>query len=103
LSNRAILLRPDAFKLDTLAAALAETGNFKEAISTQEKAILLMSKSRIPNPTAMNEFHRHMQSYKSNKPWRDFPPEVTAAKSISGTSGAKQTTAATAADPKKGN
>ncbi|RPJ79696.1 MAG: tetratricopeptide repeat protein, partial [Deltaproteobacteria bacterium] len=78
LSSRAFLLRPDSFKLDTLAAAYAETGNFKEAISAQEKSILLMSKSRVQNKKAMEEFHNHLESYKSGKPWRDFPKKEIA-------------------------
>jgi tetratricopeptide (TPR) repeat protein len=76
LASRAILLRPDSFKLDTLAAAYAEVGNFKEAISTQGKAILLMKKSRFQNEKALSEFNTHMELYKDEKPWRDYPKKT---------------------------
>ena len=45
LSNalKAVILQPDAFKLDTLAASYAEVGKFDDAISTQKKANALFS------------------------------------------------------------
>jgi TPR repeat protein len=57
----------DAFCLDTLAAAYAEQGDFASAVSTQEKAILLLK-----DTTRNNDFQAHLKSYQAKKPWREL-------------------------------
>ena len=57
----------NAFVLDTLAAAYAEQGDFASAVSTQEKAILLLK-----DTTRNNDFQAHLKSYQAKKPWREL-------------------------------
>lgn len=55
--------------LDTLAAALAETGQFDQAVTTQQQAIALLEQQ--PSPTQQRKrFNARLQSYQNNKPWR---------------------------------
>jgi len=56
----------DSNVMDTLAAAYAEKGDFAAAVSTQEKAILLLK-----DTTRNNDFQVHLKSYQAKKPWRD--------------------------------
>ena len=72
---KAIALAKKAAELDaghtvlaTLAAAHAETGNFKEAIAAQEKAISLLKKSN--DKEELVEQQKRLESYKLHKPWR---------------------------------
>ena len=72
LANKAVeicdpLLLPAC--LDTLAAAHAETGNYKEAVKQQKKAISLLKKQGAVNMVA--ELEKRLNTYKKNKPWRD--------------------------------
>ena len=55
--------------LDTLAAAYAETGNFKEAVNQQNKAISLLKKQGAIK--VVEELKVRLKSYKKNTPWRD--------------------------------
>ena len=58
----------DAFGLDTLAAAYAEQGDFVAAVSTQEKAVSILTKQ---DASKSKEFDDHLKSYQAKKPWRD--------------------------------
>jgi len=62
-------MKPDAFKLDTLAASYAEVGKFDEAISTQKKANALFKKAGLKK--ALSKGNEHLSSYQNKKPWRD--------------------------------
>lgn len=69
LALKAIEINPDeALFLDSLAAAYAELGNFKEAVQTQKKAILLL---REDNKILKEILGTQLESYKSGKPWRE--------------------------------
>ena len=58
----------NAFILDTLAAAYAEQGDFAAAVSTQEKAVSMLTKQ---DASKSKEFDDHLKSYQDKKPWRD--------------------------------
>ena len=71
LAEKAVHLHRNANSLDTLAAAYAEAGKFKEAVETQEEALGLLKK---PGPVPQKDlapYNRHLQAYQSNKPWRE--------------------------------
>jgi tetratricopeptide (TPR) repeat protein len=70
LAQKAVELKSSYFHLGTLAAAFAEVGNFKEAITYQEKAIELL-KQEHGNEKESQDFIRHLDSYKAGKPWRE--------------------------------
>ena len=53
--------------LDTLAAAYAEVGRFKDAVETQKK-VLSMMKADDPR---LARFQSRLNSYQGNKPWRE--------------------------------
>jgi TPR repeat protein len=57
----------NANSLDTLAAAYAEQGNFAAAVSTQEKAVSMLTKQ---DANKSKEFDDHLKSYQAKKPWR---------------------------------
>ena len=58
----------NANSLDTLAAAYAEQGNFAVAVSTQERAVSMLTKQ---DASKSKEFDDHLKSYQAKKPWRD--------------------------------
>jgi tetratricopeptide (TPR) repeat protein len=71
LAQKAVQISRNPHSLNTLAAAYAEAGKFKEAVETQEKALYLLRK---PGPVPKKDlapYERHLQAYKSNKPWRE--------------------------------
>jgi hypothetical protein len=55
---------------DTAAAAYAESGDFKEAIAMEEKAIDLLASKEIKKEL-MAILENHLNSYKNGIPWRD--------------------------------
>ncbi len=59
--------------LDTLAAAYAETGDFKTAIELLQKAINLVNEN---SKEPLKPLTEHLDSYKQNKPWRELKPIV---------------------------
>jgi tetratricopeptide (TPR) repeat protein len=58
--------RENSSFLDTLAAAFAETGDFKAAVETQREAMALLPKGD-PNETS---FRHRLEGYESQKPFR---------------------------------
>jgi tetratricopeptide (TPR) repeat protein len=71
LAEKAVQLHRTPHSLQTLAAAYAETGRFKEAGETQEEALGLL---KVPGPVPPQDlapFDRQLQAYKGNKPWRE--------------------------------
>jgi tetratricopeptide (TPR) repeat protein len=68
----------DPDKLETLAAAYAESGNFDEAIKWQNKAIDLTSPTLLPT---LNDRRTRLEFYRKHQPWRPTPPNQTAAAS----------------------
>jgi tetratricopeptide (TPR) repeat protein len=69
LASKAVELRKNTDILDTLAAAYAEAGNFKEAIRIQEKFINTQ-KSKLESED-LNEAEKQLEYYKAHRPWRD--------------------------------
>jgi tetratricopeptide (TPR) repeat protein len=69
LALKAVEIRPDeSLFLDSLAAAFAELGNFKEAVQIEENAIVLLKED---HKHLKDSFEAQLKSYKSNKPWRE--------------------------------
>jgi len=80
LTKKAMEITPESEMIyDTAAAAYAEAGDFKEAISMQEKAIELLT-SKGKEDKALDILKRHLNSYKNNLPWRETPSPVTASR-----------------------
>lgn len=71
LAQKAVQIRRNANSLDTLAAAYAETGRFKEAVETQEEALDLLKKQGSVPKEELARYDQHLQAYKSNKSWRE--------------------------------
>ena len=68
LAKKAVELNSKASHLDTLAAAYAESGRFKDAITTQEKAIdLIKTEGKTKELVRCTD---RLNSYKNHKPWR---------------------------------
>ena len=67
LSQKAIQIRgtADPYINATLAAAYAEQGDFELAVTTQEKAISILT-----DKTREKDFQAELKSYKDKKPWR---------------------------------
>ncbi len=69
LALKAVEIRPDeSLFLDSLAAAYAELGNFKEAVRIEEKAIVFLKEN---HKNLKESLEMQLKSYKSNKPWRE--------------------------------
>ncbi len=69
LAKKALDLMPNIPPiLDTLAAAYAETGDFKTAIELLKKAINLVSKDSNDDMRLLQE---HLNSYEKKQPWRE--------------------------------
>jgi tetratricopeptide (TPR) repeat protein len=68
LARRACELsdRQNSSFLDTLAAALAESGDFQAAIETQREAIGLLSNG----DSSANDFHAHLEAYEARRVFR---------------------------------
>ncbi|MFC1884763.1 tetratricopeptide repeat protein [Thermodesulfobacteriota bacterium] len=75
--KRAVVLAKKAVELsgwadpnliDTLAGAYAEVGRFRKAIETQERAIAIIKKKGTSD---IEEYVKHLESYKNHKPWRE--------------------------------
>jgi tetratricopeptide (TPR) repeat protein len=58
--------RKNAWLLDTLAAAFAETGDFKAAVETQREALKLLGKQAAIE----KEFRDRLESYEAKRPFR---------------------------------
>ena len=67
LAQKAVRLFPSLNTLDTLAAAFAEAGDFKEAVSQQEKIISLAKNQTSVIPA---EYFKKLDAYKAETPWR---------------------------------
>jgi tetratricopeptide (TPR) repeat protein len=71
LAQRACALKPnDPYYMDTLAAAHAATGNFKEAVRISEEAEALAQKSGKKN--LADQIHAHLELFKTGNALREF-------------------------------
>lgn len=78
LAEAACRTTKQVYTIDTLAAALAETGRYPEAIKAAEEALLLAKASNDPQT---EEINGRVALYKSNKPYRYELPATDAAAS----------------------
>ena len=76
MATNAVEIAPSPMKLDTLAAAYAETGNFDDAIRTQVKIIKELSEKGAPKEV-IEKLENRLKMYQENQPWRE---EVQATK-----------------------
>jgi predicted LPLAT superfamily acyltransferase len=60
--------------LDTLAAALARKGDFKQAVETQQAALDLLRKDKAAQET-INEFTTRLSLYTAGKPYAQHRSE----------------------------
>ncbi|MFC1494774.1 tetratricopeptide repeat protein [Thermodesulfobacteriota bacterium] len=70
LAKKAVILGENPAILDTLAAAYAEAGDFKNAIKTQEKAIQLLKEEE--DIVSIGEYNLRLESYNNHKPWMEM-------------------------------
>ena len=64
----------DGDVIDTLAAALAETGDFAQAVTWQERAIELI-KAQSPSADQQKEEDARLDLYRKGQPYRQPPPK----------------------------
>ncbi|MDP7389044.1 MAG: hypothetical protein QF806_02820, partial [Pseudomonadales bacterium] len=64
----AVQAEASAGHLDTLAAALAETGQFEQAVATQQRAIEAVASD---NPRLETELQQRLDHYRRQQPWRE--------------------------------
>jgi len=64
----------DGDVIDTLAAALAETGDFTQAVTWQERAIELI-KAQSPSADKQKEEDARLDLYRKGQPYRQEPPK----------------------------
>ncbi len=61
----------DARLGDLLAAALAETGKFREAIDLLDSIIASLAHSESPDQDLLADLERHRDAYRKDTPWRE--------------------------------
>jgi len=68
LAHKAIKIfdKPNPITTSVLAAAYAEQGDFEMAVTTQEKAISILT-----DQSYLKEFRAELKAYKAKRPWRD--------------------------------
>ncbi|MEW6657433.1 MAG: tetratricopeptide repeat protein [Thermodesulfobacteriota bacterium] len=71
LAAKAVQFHRTPQSLQTLAAAYAEAGKFKEAVETQEEALDLLKKPGPVPPKDLAPYERQLQAYQGHKPWRE--------------------------------
>jgi len=72
LSKKAIKLNGAMVNYDTIAAAFAEIGNFKDAVRIQEASIrVLIQKSKVDE---LHEAQKRLKSYQDKMAWREAVP-----------------------------
>lgn len=69
MAKKAVELEPSAYHYDTLAAAYAEAGNFKDAVKIQKRALLMqLTEGRTQ---ALERYTERLRFYEAKKPWRE--------------------------------
>ena len=71
---KAVSIDRNAIYLDTLAAAQARKGDFKQAVETQQAALDLLQKEKAVQET-LREFTARLSLYKEGKPCTQHRPE----------------------------
>lgn len=80
LATQAINHKPAPNYMDTLAAAYAETGKYKRAISTQRKVITMLTQEERFN--RLDLYLARLKSYEANQPWRASNKQVATAQPV---------------------
>jgi tetratricopeptide (TPR) repeat protein len=70
LAKRAVSLSEGPTTLDTLAAAHAEFGDFKEAVEIQERVV---AQARASGTEELKQYIQRLDAYKDRRPWRSVP------------------------------
>jgi tetratricopeptide (TPR) repeat protein len=70
LARRAVALSPGPTTRDTLAAAYAESGRFKEAVEAQRE-VLAAGKRRGMSANSLQDYGKRLDQYRKRQPWRD--------------------------------
>lgn len=73
-ARQAVDLERSAAYLDTLAAALARSGDFVQAVSIQKQAIELLQKEEV-NPETLPEFTSRLELYFAGRPYAERGPK----------------------------
>jgi tetratricopeptide (TPR) repeat protein len=69
MAKKAVELEPSAYHYDTLAAAYAEAGHFKDAVKIQKRALLMqLTEGRTQ---ALERYTERLRAYEVKKPWRE--------------------------------
>ncbi|MFP4474287.1 MAG: SPOR domain-containing protein [Desulfatibacillaceae bacterium] len=69
LARKALDLHPEPSFLDTLAAAMAENGQFEDAAETEARLIEYLEKEGYLG--AIPEYMERLKAYEARRPWRD--------------------------------
>jgi TPR repeat protein len=69
LARRAVDRAPGPEALDSLAAALAETGRFDDAVAAQERAIAAL-RDAAAAPARLADYRGRLDAYRDGRPWR---------------------------------
>ncbi|MEM1436031.1 MAG: tetratricopeptide repeat protein [Pseudomonadota bacterium] len=73
-AQRAVALDRNASYLDTLAAALAEQGDFSKAVAVQTEALQIADAAEAAlSAEAVQELKQHLDSFRNRQPLRDGP------------------------------
>ncbi|MDP2157938.1 MAG: hypothetical protein Q8K68_09550, partial [Nitrospirota bacterium] len=70
---KAVNIDKNAQYLDTLAAAQARKGDFKQAIETQQAALDLLRKDKAVQEETIKEFTARLNLYTAGKPYTQHP------------------------------
>lgn len=69
MAKKAVFIKRTAMNLDALAAAYAETGDYKRAIKTQQQAMLVLKRTALTQ--YFHDFADRLEVYQTNRPWRE--------------------------------
>ena len=70
LARRAMTMASGPATRDTLAAAYAEAGRFKEAVENQQK-VLAEAEKRGVKASSLDDYRKRLTQYRKRQPWRD--------------------------------
>lgn len=67
LAKKAVAVSEGPTTLDTLAAAYAESGDFKAAVEIQEKVV---AQAKASGTEELKKYMQRLEAYKNRRPWR---------------------------------
>jgi tetratricopeptide (TPR) repeat protein len=74
---KAVSIDRNAEYLDTLAAAQARKGDFKQAVETQQAALDLLRKDKVVQEVTIKEFTTRLSLYTAGKPYTQHRSEAS--------------------------